>query len=536
MAEPFGNTDYPFGSARFAEPEEIARTGLFTREPHSLLVGFIGNRPLWYSDMGGAICVAGGRSGKLRDLIAYNICAGIHSPTMLILDIKGGELAAISQNQTPDSKFNIYWNPTGLHGLPASRINPPGHLHIQSSTLVSDMKVFCENQISATGSPQGKFFEGRAREFLEGIGLTLVRLNGVLMYPDLYHTLNLLVAGGEAWLDFAFEMKESGFAIARRIEEEIAEARDDSSGGWRGILGELLRSFACLSDPVLLESVSPPFDFSLSQLCESDQTYQLYLMPPADFVEAWSAVIKSFFVGARIYKARAPSAPRQTWLLDECGQLDGGFPLAVKLFTRDAGTGIRPWAFFQSANQMKALGPNADTIIPASAALQSYFGIRDLETASTLSSMVGNETLPYVDEHRREVARHAQISAVQALLQGGNPIRAGFEIAHQARMARLPVLKQRRLREPNELLGLPPGKQIIFADGLAHPILADRIPYYAHPAMAGRYHPNPFFPPEDRVQVMTRHGPQWRSVITEPVPRAFAHYPQYQDGTWSRIA
>ena len=117
-----------------------------------------------------------------------------------------------------------------------------------------------------------------------------------------------------------------------------------------------------------------------------------------------------------------------------------------------------------------------------------------------------------------------------------NPIRAALELGHHARMAELPELKQRPLRATDEVLGLPPGKQIIFADGLAHPILADRIAYYDLPFMAGRYHPNPFFPPEDRVRVMTPRGPVWRRVVVEPVARRFAHYPQYADGLWSRVA
>ena len=147
MAVPFLNADFPFGSARFAEPEEIARAGLFTREPHSLLVGFIGNQPLWYSDMGGLLSVAGPRSGKGRDLLLYNICQGIHAPTMIVLDIKGGELAAVSCNQTGDRKFCIYWNPRRKNGLPAHRINPLDYINADNPNLISETKTFIHNAI-----------------------------------------------------------------------------------------------------------------------------------------------------------------------------------------------------------------------------------------------------------------------------------------------------------------------------------------------------------------------------------------------------
>ena len=112
-----------FGSAEFCNERDLNRAGMLKQRPHSLLVGFIDGKPIWYGGAGGLLLTAGARGGKLRDLLSYNLCAGIHSPSMLVLDMKG-ELAAISQDQTPDRKHCIYWNPAALHGLPQHRINP----------------------------------------------------------------------------------------------------------------------------------------------------------------------------------------------------------------------------------------------------------------------------------------------------------------------------------------------------------------------------------------------------------------------------
>ena len=107
-----------------------------------------------------------------------------------------------------------------------------------------------------------------------------------------------------------------------------------------------------------------------------------------------------------IYKARQPQAPRQTWILDECAQL-GGFPLVEKLFTYGAGIGIRPWAVFQSVFQMDRLGGGAKNIITSSAQIQSYFAVRDIDTAQAVSRMLGSQTLEYDDELMQKVKRHA---------------------------------------------------------------------------------------------------------------------------------
>jgi len=338
MMNYFDNEASRFGSASFANEQEIARAGMFTQTNDSVFVGFIGDKPIFYSGAGGMLLTAGARGGKLATVLGYNLCHGIaRTSTFVVLDMKG-ELAAISQDQTPDDKYCIYWNPLALHGMAQHRINPVDYIRADSNTLVSDVKVFCENMITRSGGENGQYFVGRAREFLEGIILTLVKLHGDLTLPILYHTINLIPGNSEAWVDFAWEMNQSGFPISVRIEEEIAQARegDGNAGGFKGILGEIFRAFSSLSDPTLMNAVSPPFDFSFRSLCDSQQTYQVYLMPPAEFVQSWAPVLKAMFVAGMVYKSRNPQAPRQTWILDECAQL-GVFPLVTKLFTYGAG-------------------------------------------------------------------------------------------------------------------------------------------------------------------------------------------------------
>lgn len=526
------NQEQRFGSASFATDWDLKAGGMFEQRPNSLLVGFSGHRPLSYNGMGGVLVTAGARGGKLRDWISYLVCSGTCLSTMLILDMKG-ELAAISQDQTPDRKFCIYWNPQGLHGLPQHRINPLDYIRIDSPSLVSDVKVMCENKIPLSGAAAGKYFEERAREYCEAFSLVLTEINGVLTLPALYHAINLIPGAGEEYLNLAYEMSRSRFPNVRRIEEEIAESRKNPSNGFQGILGELFKSFSALSDGVLLESVSPPYDLSLSELCGSEQKYQFYMMPPAEFVEAWSPVIKDLFVGAMIYKSRAPQAPQQTWILDECGQI-GKFPLITKLYTYGAGIGIRPVCIFQSVFQMDVLGKNAGNIIMSSAALKSYFAVRDADTAQAVSNMIGSETLVYDDTRLQEKARHAKRQAIQSILNGGDILSAGLNYAHYRQQAELPSKQYRLLRTPDEVLNTPSDKQYIFTDGVP-PIYADRKPYYEQAFMAGRYHPNPYHPPLDRVQVKTRFGHAWRRVVTVPVPPAFAHYPQYRNGIYSYV-
>ena len=532
-----------FGSSEFADESEIAAAGYFRRAPDSLFAGFFGSRPLWYDGLGGVLLTAGARGGKLRDWIGYNVCgAGCAGQNVVVADPKG-ELAYVSQDLTAQRKFAIYWNPARLHGFCAHHINPVDVLRIDNAMLVADTKVFCQNMMPSSGSANASFFEQRARELLEAIILTLVRVNGVLTLPDLYHTINLIPAGGQTWLDFAFEMQESGFPISARIEAEIAAARVDPSGGYQGILGELFKAISPLSDEQLLNSVSPPFDFSFAQLCDPTQLHNIYLMPPAEYIEGWAMVIKAMFVSAMIHKSRAAQAPRQTFILDEAAQLSGGtsgkgggFPLVAKLFTYGAGIGIRPVCVVQSSKQLNALSPDGENIITASAALRCYFATRDLESATTVSQMLGAQTLVWDDELQQARARHSSRQALYRILDGNDVLGAALDHAHHAREAEMPSKQHRLLRTPAEILGMRPDRMILFADGVQNPIEADRRPYYDQRSVRTlRFHPNPFYPPLDRVRVKTAFGHAWKRVVQEPVQAEFAHYPQYAAGRWSRV-
>ncbi|KPM22441.1 hypothetical protein AAJ72_11100 [Citromicrobium sp. RCC1885] len=530
---PEDNSEFRFGSAAFADQHELAAAAMFRQGPDSLFLGFHNGKPIFYDGMGGLLLIAGARSGKLRDVLAYNLCGGFCAQSMVILDVKG-ELGAISRDLTPQRKFAAYWNPASLHGLPQNRINPVDYLRADSPSLVSDMKIFWENLIPHSGSPSALFFEDSARDKGEGLSLAVTDRDGVMTLPALYEVINLLLGGGDRWLEFAFLMSESRFPSVRRIEEEIAISRSDSSGGFRGIIGELLKSVACLSDPLLMASVSPPFDFSFAQLTASDQTWHVYLMPPVESVESWKSVLKMHFVAGMIYKLRSPQAPRQTWMLDE-GPILGVMSALERLFSVGAGAGLRPWLIAQSREQLNRIGKDAANIITASAAVRQFFNARDIDTARLVSDMIGPETLGFDDTQAQTRARYARQRAISSLLDGGDPLQAGMDYAHHAQLETMPSYQQRSLRNPSEILSMPPDRQLIWVDGVAKPIWGERAPYYEQRFMAGRYHPNPYHPPADKVRVKTRLGHEWRRVMREPVPQEFAHYPQYADGYWSVV-
>ncbi|MEM9238473.1 MAG: type IV secretory system conjugative DNA transfer family protein [Pseudomonadota bacterium] len=533
----WNNAEDRFGSSAWAETSHLAMASLFTQQPMSIFVGYFKGRKVYFHGPAGLTITAGARAGKFRDILCRNLLSGTCQHSIIMLDLKG-EGAYVSQDQTRDGKSLGFWNPAGLHGLPQDRINFLAHMRLESPMVVSDVKVLCEN-LFARGSDMGTgYFKDRAREFAEALCLAIIELSGELSFPALYEAINLIPGGGDQWLDFAFHMSKSRFPIVRSIEAEIAEGRDQSGDGFRGILGELMRAVACLSDPLLMESVSPPYSLTMEDIVAGEQAWQLYLMPPAEFVQAWSPVIKSAFVSAMLLKSRAPLANRITFFMDECGQLGGenGFPLVPRLYTYGAGIGIQPVAVFQSNGQMNALGPGAKELIQSSSAATLMFAMRgDVESCHDCAQRLGTETLRYNDTLAQERAVHQRNQALQSLINGGDPLQAAitmsqssFEETHQTKQGR-------PLRTMDEIMNMPNDRAYFFHEAVPFPIELERRPYWFSRDLAGLYHPNPYHPPLTQVNVQTLWGQRMRPVRVETVPERFAHLPQYRNGLWSHV-
>lgn len=123
------NEHYRFGSAAWASGEEIRHAGLFGQ--FGPVLGYAHGRILRLNGDAPLITIGGAGSGKLRDLLAYNLCgvrgADGHwrAPPRLFVNDPRGELAAISiHNQVRLGKAAYCINPYALHTLPQLRVNP----------------------------------------------------------------------------------------------------------------------------------------------------------------------------------------------------------------------------------------------------------------------------------------------------------------------------------------------------------------------------------------------------------------------------
>src|SRR5882672_6999482 len=123
------NEEFRFGSASWTTRQDVRRSGLY--QASGPFLGYFDGRQLRLNGDGPLTTFGGAGSGKLRDLIAYNLCGfrdldgKWQTPARLLVNDPRGELGAISiANQIRFGKPAFFINPFGLHGLPQHRVNP----------------------------------------------------------------------------------------------------------------------------------------------------------------------------------------------------------------------------------------------------------------------------------------------------------------------------------------------------------------------------------------------------------------------------
>lgn len=535
------NEEFRYGSAAWANEEDMLRAGLFGSVGPAL--GYVRGRIVRLNGDAPMITIGGAGSGKLRDLLAYNLC-GVRGdngkwtapPRMLVNDPRG-ELAAVSiHNQVRFGKAAYCINPYGLHDLPQLRINPWDLLSLESlgnsRTFDADLKLVVSDFIPLSGSPNGEYFELGARGWCEALLKTLIIHTGGVTMPALFDILNE-IEDESGWKNTQAAMFAAPFPDIHRVAGEMDYKRKDAPKEYSAFIGELRKNTMFLSDRAIYETLSGS-DVSPEVLCKED--CNLYIIIPAEYVGLLAPMQRAIVGSAMLYKQRHTSAPRVLFLIDEAAQL-GRFESLLRGYTYGRGMGIRTWSIWQDTGQItRNFGREALSGFLGSSQLRQSFGTRDLDTARLWSDMLGTQTLEYDASLDQAAARRNKAHIIRELMAGADPFEAGLNYAQQARAAINRTKQARALMTPDEILNMPEDRQILFISGLGlMPVFANKYPYFKQREMAGGYMPNPYHPPADTVRVATRFGSRVCRVITERVPRKYSHLPQYQSGEWSFI-
>lgn len=515
------------GSARFAMPQEYRH--LLKRSPTSIYLGEVDGKPIWSAGESGIVTFGASRSGKLTTIIAYNFMLDDRDTHFITFDQKGEYNKTFKTTKRPQ----YTWAPYRKDQRTTVKFNPLDHFDPSDPEWVSHISVFVANFIPVSQTAQ-KYFPSRAQEILAALIKGIVEAEGSVTFARLMEIIDHIDIDDDVWGSLAFEISKNADSTVLRVVSEINRHRfeDSAAGGWKGVWGEITAAFRFMIDPKMKELFAPPFDFSFKDLCQSERPCDVFLEIPIASMENWAPVLKATVTNIVVHKTHFETSRQQVLLIDEAVTL-GVFPLLEKLFSQFPSKKIRTWAVYHGVSQIAENSPtrSIDNLL-SSAGTQQFLKLNDEKSLQYLSRKLGTGTYEYADQARQGVSTLQAFSHMHTVTQGEKENHEVLpQIINSIEQSNALQSLARRLRSPDEIEATPENKQYLKEETVPYHLYADRLPYFRSKRCAGKYHPHPEHPPEDKVRVRTSFGYRWRAVISAPVTRDMLFLPQFKNLT-----
>ena len=446
-----------FGSARWAEPDEIARAGLLAGA--GVILGRLGARYLRHDGPEHVLCFAPTRSGKGVGLVVPTLLTWPGS--VIVHDIKGENWELTGGFRARHGRV-ILFDPTDLA---SAAYNPL--LEVRKGTSeVRDVQNVADVLVDPEGSLEKRnHWEKTSHSLLVGAILhvlyaeadkTLAGVAAFLSDPrrPIEQTLHAMMTAPHLGAEGAHPV------VASAARELLNKSENERSG----VLSTAMSFLGLYRDPVVA-AVTRRSDWTIDELVAGPVPVSLYLVVPPSDISRTKPLIRLILnqVGRRLTETLKPVGERQRLLLmlDEfpaLGRLDF-FESALAFM---AGYGIKAFLSAQSLNQIeKAYGPS--NAILDNCHVRVAFATNDERTARRISDALGTAT------ELRAMKNYAGHRLSPWL---------GHLMVSRSETAR-PLLT------PGEVMQLPPDLEIVMVAGVA-PIRTHKARYFADAELRGR--------------------------------------------------
>jgi type IV secretion system protein VirD4 len=229
-------------------------------------------------------------------------------------------------------------------------------------------------------------------------------------------------------------------------------------------------------DPLRRTTVPNPLAHAdLTRIKSPGVLQTIYLVIPPSFLEACAAWGRLIIVALNdiITRTTAPPDLPIVMMLDEFANM-GRIDAVRRGVSLVGGYGVRFWMIVQDLQQVEDVYDKAWGTMFANASVKQLFGTSDLRTAKELSELTGDATV-YSDNGN-----------VGKSLDSAGWIGKGKSVSEGMSE------KGRKLLLPDEVLGMPPEKQLLLIRG-HRPLYVDKLNYLEMPEVRGLYLPNPMY-------------------------------------------
>lgn len=442
------------GQARFAGRSDLAKQGLLKPSPQGIVIGKIGDTLIRLPGQQFAILAAPTRSGKGVGIVIPNLLE--YQDSVVVLDIKGENFELTSGWRAEQGQKIYKFNP---YDPCTHRWNPMAYVAPDPAWRINDLQAIGAMLYPDQGG-EDKFWISQARNAFLAFSLYMYETHDFVRnkkapaklgpFPTLGRILRLCTGDGSELKPYLQALSKKphlsqtcGTAFAGLLSQE-----DRTLSSILGVFREPLNPFI---SPIL-DAATSDNDFSLRDVRRQRMTIYL-VIPPHKLGECRVLVNLLFSQLINENTQQLPQAdPKLKYqcllLMDEFTAIGRVDKLAESI-THMAGYNLRVFPIIQSKAQLESTyGREVARTLITNHAVQIVFAPREQQDANDYSEMLG-----YTTVRRHNVTRGRDFSRSESQ-------------------------ERRALMLPQELKAMGPDKQIIFYEGLAHPVLCDKIKYY----------------------------------------------------------
>jgi type IV secretion system protein VirD4 len=465
------------GDARFAKRGDIARAKLLEDDPFGIVLGRFDGDLLRLGGAQHVILTAPTRSGKT---------AGVAIPVLLTyqgsivaLDIKGELYAATSGWRAAQGQRVFVWAPYA-EDRRGHRFNP-----LQCVSAQPELRTSQIQSIAASLYPddpnKDSFWIQQARNAFFGFAsymyerwdadVRTLHQAGVPRnewpdpdtsprFPSFERLFRLCAGDGGELKPFVHGLIAQSF-VGPDTRASLSSLVSQADETFASIMGSLQEPLAQFLNPMLAQATNA-CDFTLSDLRRRKTT--LYVVVPPNKLPEARKLLNIFFsivVGENTRKTPQEDKTLTSpclLLMDEFTAM-GRVDILASSISHTAGYGLRSLPIIQSLSQLDATyGADVARTFITNHGASVVFTPREQRDAEEYSKMLGDTT---VRTKRRSTSRG------KGMNRG-----AGRNVSWNEGEERRPLML------PQEVKALSADKEIIFVEGVPHPILAEKIRYY----------------------------------------------------------
>jgi len=451
-----------YGSARWAEPEEIKAAGLLG--PDGVLLGRLERDYLRHDGPEHVLCFAPTRSGKGVGLVVPTLLTWPGST--IIHDIKGENWGLTAGFRSKHGRVLLFdpTDPTSSAYNPLLEVRR-GDKEVRDVQNIADILVDPEGALD-----KRNHWEKTSHSLLVGAILHVLYAEANKTLAGVANFLSDPKRPVEATLRAMMNTPHLGEAgVHPVIASSARELLNKSDNERSGVLSTAMSFLGLYRDPVVAK-VTARCDWRITDLVAAERPVSLYLVVPPSDINRTKPLIRLLLnqVGRRLTEDLKTSANRHRLLLmlDEfpaLGRLDF-FESALAFM---AGYGIKSFLIAQSLNQIeKAYGANNSVL--DNCHVRVAFATNDERTAKRVSDALGTAT------EMRDSTNYA-----------------GHRLSPW--LGHLMVSRQetaRPLLTPGEVMQLPPADELLLVAGVP-PVRAKKARYYEDARFLERILPPP---------------------------------------------